>query len=100
MFDFSMNQLEIKVLLHEASNPECSWRRRNEIQCEFEKAMVPGEDGEGEEAGLLLLLTSLYASTVQNRPELLPTLFPTFAIICGDRKEDMLIADVDWTIVS
>lgn len=99
-----MKQSELKALLKEAANPECSWQRRNEIQCKLGDATAAmNEDGvykiEGREAGLHLLLDSLYVSTVQNRPELLPTLFPAFAIICGDREEGILVADVDWSIV-
>lgn len=99
-----MEQRELKALLDEAANPKCSWQRRNEIQCKLGEATAAmGKDGvyelEGREAGLHLLLEALYVSTIQNRPELLPTLFPTFAIICGDREEGILIADVDWAIV-
>jgi hypothetical protein len=97
MFNFYMDQLKIRDLLIEAANPECSERRINEIHCELGQATVMDVE---VEVGFQTLLDSLYVRTVQNRPELLPTLFPIFAIICGDREEDMLIADVDWTIVS
>jgi len=55
-------------------------------------------DFEGREDGLVGLLGQIYYSTLQNRPELLPTLFPVFAIICGDREKGSIIADVDWTL--
>lgn len=99
-----MKQRELKALLEEAASPECSWKRRNQIQIKLNEATAAmGEDGlyviEGLVAGLHLLLNSLYVGTVQNRPELLPALLPAFAIICGDREDGKLIADVDWSIV-
>lgn len=99
-----MDQRELKALLEEAAKPDCSWQRRNQIQCRLGEATAAmGKNGvyktEGREAGLLLLLEALYVTTVQNRPELLPSLFPTFAIICGDRDAKSLVAEVDWSLV-
>jgi hypothetical protein len=99
-----MKQQVLKALLEEAANDNCSPQRRNEIQCELDEATAAmGEEGvykiTGREAGLSLVLDALYVHTIQNRPELLPSFFPTFAIICGDRDEGMLIADVDWSLI-
>lgn len=100
-----MKQRELKALLEEAAKPDCTWQRRTQIQYRLGKATgAIGNDGiyetEGQkEAGFKLLLNALYVTTVQNRPELLPTLFPTFAVICGDCEEGVLIADVDWSLV-
>jgi len=97
-----MNQRELKALLEEAAAPNCSPQRRNQIQCLLGEATAAmGEDGvykiKGRAAGLHLLLDALYVETVQHRPELLPALFPAFAIICGDRKDGHIIAKVDWS---
>lgn len=98
-----MNQKEMKTLLQEAASPDCSWRRRNEIQCKLGKASPAMQaDGvykiKGREAGMHLVLDKLYVDTIQNRPELLPLLFPAFAVICGDRQEGIICADVDWSL--
>jgi len=98
-----MNQKELKALLQEAADPNCSWQRRNEIQCKLGQASpAMGADGvyeiEGREAGMHLVLDKLYVDTIQHRPELLPSLFPVFAVICGDRKEGIICADVDWSL--
>lgn len=99
-----MKQQELKALLKEAANPKCSWKRRNEIQCFLNESMVATGDHsvhktKSREDGINLILDTLYMSTLENRPQLLPTFFPVFAIICGDRKNGRLIAEVDWSIV-
>ena len=99
-----MNQRELKVLLEEAAKPECTPRRRNSIQCLLgEASAAMGKDGvytiNGREAGMHLVLNALYVDTLNNRPELLPSLFPIFAIICGDREEGFICAHIDWSLV-
>lgn len=99
-----MDQREIKSLLQEASNQDCSFARRIEIQCKFAKASAAmGDDGiyktNRPESGFVVVLDSLYTSTILNCPESLPSLFPVFAIICGDREKGSLYADVDWSLV-
>ena len=99
-----MNQRELKTLLDEAAKPDCSWQRRNEIQCRFgddSPAMRADSvyETEGRGAGMHIVLDKLYVDTIENRPELLPVLFPVFAIICGDREDGMICADVDWSLV-
>ncbi len=98
-----MKQIEIKALLIEAADPGCSWERRNAIQCELGHASpAMREDGvfeiEGRAAGMQLVLDGLYVETIRHHPGLLPTLLPAFAIICGDREEGMICANIDWTI--
>ncbi|MFA6322034.1 MAG: hypothetical protein WCX71_00985 [Candidatus Buchananbacteria bacterium] len=99
-----MKQEEIKALLEEAAKPTCSSVRRNDIHCRLSEASAAmGENGvyevDNPEAGLIVLLDRLFISTLKNRPELLPTLFPAFAVICGDRDEDLIIAQIDWSLV-
>jgi len=99
-----VNQRELKGLLEEAARRDCSWKRRNEIQCLLGAASAAmGADGvyeiDNPEAGMHLVLGKLYTDTIQNRRELLPSLFPVFAVICGDREEGFICADVDWSLV-
>ena len=100
-----MRQKEVKALLEEAAKPGCSWQRRTEIQCQLcEATAAMGKNGvykiKGRKAAFHMLLNDLYMDTLNNRPDLLPTLFPFFAVICGDRKEGYIVADhVDWGIV-
>ncbi len=93
-----MNQRGIKALLEEAAKPDCSMQRLNAIQCRFVEAVGTIPKSGGRKAGICLVLETLYADTVKNRRELLPALFPVFAIICG-YKRDCLVADIDWSLV-
>ncbi len=99
-----MDQNVLKALLEEAAQSNCTWERRNAIQCLLGEASVAlGEDGafesEGREAGMQLVLDKLYVDVIDHRPEVLPALFPVFALLCGDRKEGLMCADVDWSLV-
>ncbi len=99
-----MNQKELKSLLDEAAQNDCSWQRRNEIHCMLGKAS-PGMGADGvyeidtPGAGIQAVLDELWVETVQNRPQLLPALFPAFAVMCGDREDGTINAGVDWSLV-
>lgn len=99
-----MEQRKLKELLEEAAKPECTWQRRNEIQCLL-GAATPAmrDDGvyeiEGRGAGMHTVLEHLYVDTIKNKPEILPSLFPFFAVICGDRDKEMIVAEIDWSLV-
>ena len=100
-----MRQEEIRALLEEAANPNCDGRRRTSIQCLLDSAM-PGNNPDGSykitgwTAGQRALLNGLYVQTLTHRPELLPTLFPVFAAICGDREDPYdRTAKVDWSLM-
>jgi hypothetical protein len=99
-----MDQKQIMELLQEAAQPDCTCQRINQIQLELSRATVAmGTDGvrkiEGKEAGISVVLNTLFADTFKNRRDLLPTLFPAFAIICGDRYHPGFTTNVDWSIV-
>ncbi len=99
----TMDQRQIKRLLEEAAKPDCQSQRLNEIQCALGAATAAmGKDGvykiEGREAGIHLVLNDLFVSTLEYEPELLPSLFPVFALLCGDR-DSSLLADINWTLV-
>lgn len=100
-----MDQKRIKELLTEASRPECSVQRQNQIQCEMGQATSALKpDGvysiHGPEAGIHLILDALYSGTAEHKRELLPSLFPVFALLCGDREKGVLISDIDWSSIN
>ncbi|MBI4021586.1 MAG: hypothetical protein HY369_05065 [Candidatus Aenigmarchaeota archaeon] len=44
-------------------------------------------------------MSRLFDSATKHRPDLLPTLFPAFALLCGDRDPAFDFADIDWTLM-
>jgi len=101
-----VKQEDLKKLLIEAASPTCSPVRQSQIQILLSEASAAmNEHGvvvrdDGRLAGMLFLLEDLYVETLKHRPELLPTFFPVFAIVCGDRDEECVVADVDWNLVN
>ena len=97
-----MEQKLLKRLLEEAAHPNCLWPQRNHIQRLLVRAAAGGDrevlSTDDREAGIRTVLESLYVDTVRNRPDLLPTLFPAFAVMCGDRT-GTIVADVDWSLI-
>lgn len=99
-----MEQRKIMALLKEAAKPKCPAKRLTNIAIEL-KGVVETEDSDGDieidgrSAGFAVLVESLFHQTLQNKPDQLPALFPAFAMLCGDKGEDKLLADVDWTLV-
>ena len=99
-----MNQRKIMDLLQEAARPNCTSQRRISIIAELDRfSAAMGPHGvykiHGEEAVLRTLMGSLYVGAAKSRPELLPTLFPVFAAICGDREDGNIVAEVDWSLM-
>ena len=94
-----MDQRAIMALLIEATT--ANDRRINEIQGLFVKAAHGGDkeilSTKDRAAGIRIVLEKLYVDTYTENPALLPTLFPVFAIICGD-KDRTVVADVDWYV--
>lgn len=91
---------KINKLLVEASKKETSNIRLNEIQCILNKEVIKSNNFEDRNAGILLIMDELYVSTIKNNPKLLPTLLPVFALICGDRKSNSIVADIDWSFIN
>ena len=85
-----MNQKELKELLNEAASPDTSWQRRNEIQRKLHHAAV---------IWLGPVVNKLYVDTIQNRPDLLPYLFPFFAIVCGYDNTGSTLPNIDWSLM-
>ncbi len=88
-----MNQAWLMALLIEATKAD--WKRRNEIHVLLSNLVADTEDDRGD--GIGLVLDSLWVSTVKHNPALLPTLFPAFAIMCGD-KDGTIVADINWAV--
>lgn len=97
-----MDHVTIKRLLEEASGEDCTPHRRNEIACMLGEATAAMTDKgyydiDIPESGIYALINKLYYVTLQNRPEVLPTLFPVFVLACGDRDDHLIMADIDWS---
>ena len=100
-----MDQKQILSLLQEAASDDCTSRRANEIQCELEHATAAmTEKGyyaiDIPASGIQIVLAHLYLNTYQENRALLPTLFPAFAIMCGNRDKNSLLADIDWSVMA
>src|ERR1043166_3158969 len=64
-------------------------RRVNEIQVLFDRELSRDIGKHRDTASTIL--GTVYVQTLQNRPELLPSLFPLFAALCGDRSSGVWI---------
>ena len=109
-----MKQEQIKEVLDEAAHPNCTWQRRNEIQClladgvresrnkdfpdtvSISKAAEYQLDTNTKVEAFMLIMSTLYVDLCQKRPQDLPLFFPVFAMLCGDRDAKYLIADIEW----
>lgn len=100
-----MKQKEIMALLVEASDPRCSERSLNQIHLALQRAMkwqTPGVRIEyewGKVEGLQLAMNALYMETISHHRDQLPSLFPVFAMFCGDRKANAYVADINWKLM-
>ena len=95
-----MNQLVLKLLLEKASDSECSSELRNAIHCTLERSVDPKGVLEAEERRVLkTLLGKFFVETCRARPDLLPSLFPVFAMICGERARNKIFADINWSSI-
>lgn len=94
-----MKQARIKALLIEASQPACPEGRRVAIQGLLGRELPKDPDDDARMEGLSLVFSQLYDSARRHRPDLLLSLFPVFAILCGDRDEGSVVCDVEWSLV-
>lgn len=108
-----MQQSRILELLQEASTTTDKTRRDN-ILIELQEA-APVPNIPHEPANLLQLeykyqkgrcdeirqmILRIFVNTLIECPEHLPTLFPFFALCCGDRKEGAMCADIEWSLLA
>ena len=96
-----MKQEMIMGLLKEAADPNCSTERQNGICCELEDNVYGDEEWNDDlrGGGMKLIVNVVFMFTVKNRPEILPSLFPVFAILCGDREDLIHCSEVDWSLL-
>lgn len=96
-----MNQQRIKELLIEASSPDCPPERLNAIASALTDAIPLDAGLEIEDAHRDTMETyigALFFNTVKGRRELLPSLLPAFALICGDSDPNSWLATVDFSL--
>jgi hypothetical protein len=97
-----IDQREIKQLLMEASDPTCTEARREIIRDSLLHGLpgMPSARRDREHLEISHVLTDLLESTIRHRPEILPSLFPFFALACGEREDNYLFAEIDWTLLN
>lgn len=96
-----MNQQHLMELLVEAAT--CTdWRRVNAIQVELEHATHGGDadviEIDDRQAGIRVVLGTLFVQTYQSNPAILPQLFPAFAVMCGIDGDKYIVAHIDWSV--
>jgi len=70
------------------------------ISCALCDAIVPANKDFSQEEGMRLIASKLIHNMHKYRPDLLPTLFPVFAMMCGDRgDDDLVVADINWSLM-
>ncbi|MFH1656738.1 MAG: hypothetical protein ABH956_03125 [Candidatus Nealsonbacteria bacterium] len=89
-----MKQERIIELLNEAADPTCSDKRLIEIQHELRANVNTNHRILG-----LILINSFHDCIIQSR-DLLPSLFPVCAILCGDRDPDRIFANINWSLIN
>ena len=100
-----MDQKALLFLLKEASEPECPAERIIDIAISL-KGQIKRDDSDDSDSintryeGMCLVFEALFNKTLDNNPGYLPKLFPVFALLCGDKEDDMLVAKIDWTVLS
>ena len=97
----TMDQRLITQLLKEASCRDCLPARRQEIADIFLAATPEGDNelapGNDIAAGIRTVLMRIWTKATEEKPEVLPLLFPVFALICGD-KTGPHFSRINWEI--
>jgi hypothetical protein len=99
-----MNQLEILRKLQLASNPTCLPEERAKIGKELFKHLPPVHQNGNQHlsemnAGVRMLVRTLYYELATIAPERLVDHFPLFAIACGQRSKDVKLAAIDKNLI-
>lgn len=92
-----MNQQHLMDLLIEASTSNDS-NRINDIHIELAKAANGLDEMDTPLSGVEVVLSHLFIGvcTSDNR-DILPKLFPAFAIMCGEKGTD-LVSHINWEV--
>lgn len=95
-----MKQVQIFSLLVEASSVSCTRERLAQIHSQLSNAAICSGDVSDELAPLQAVAEQLFSDTVDKRREHLPSLFPVFALLCGEKDGDCIFSSIDWTLLS
>lgn len=96
-----MKTIDVYKLLLEASFEDTSVHRLNKIQVELCDAIRNNNSCTDKRIhGIMLVLDTVFCETIENNRELLPSLLPMFAIICGDRLENTVIGHAEWDVIN
>jgi hypothetical protein len=95
-----VQQSEIRDLLAELARSECSFLRHQEVSQRFHEAAKrrPAPDSPNDNTSSLFVMILNRLLRIANRQHL-PGLFPVFALLCGDRDDLDVLADVDWSLM-
>ena len=96
-----MQQSEIKKLLLELAQDDCSFLRHQEISQLFYQAAQrrPAPDSTTDDTSMLLTMMLNKLLRIVNKKHL-PGLFPVFAMLCGDRHDFVAFAEINWDLMS
>ena len=94
-----MKQKDIMALLKEAAEPRCALKRRKAILADLQKEVF-GPSNDSRRLGLDIILGAAFKTTLEAKPDHLVSLFPVFALLCGDRQENEVVAsEVDFSLL-
>ena len=102
-----LDSMVLKRLLEEAADSSTSTQRRAKIQSLLAEGTYarrnkgthrPDSQAAGKAMGIELVLDALFVELVQNRPDLLSSYYPVFALLCGDGGQGFLGA-IDWSLI-
>ncbi len=93
-----MKKQQILKLLQEASVSTSI--RTSQIQVELSEALwepkpTDAQYDQGRATGIEVLFDSLFVDMYHIMPERLPDMLPVFWLMCGDRKSNVILADLD-----
>ncbi len=106
-----MDQKQIKNLLVEASGHDCRKERLEEIfsqlwnETKIAKLSLSGHWlHAGEDIGTTTILQSLWKDCLTNRQEAMLSLFPIFALLCGNRtpaeEKRGKLPKIEWNLLN
>ena len=92
-----MEMEQIRTLLAEAEDDDCTAKRREEILQE----LVEGRNASPtvmteNEMGAWRVLCFFYQDLAENRPDRMMSQLPIFVALCGDRSNTAPVAKGDW----
>lgn len=94
-----MDQERIAQLLHQASFTDCARDQIRNILDELLQA-IPLQKSHKDRCGLTerQIADRLFTDTIREDPRRLCSLFPVFALLCGERGKAKL-PEIDWSVM-